>query len=220
VGAGVKGADGIRDHLAALLGEVLPRKIPALRSAWGLSHAQLPDLGAVSSGEMPESALTDVADTWVEVINPRMLPGLKRVDITPAGDPQYHIRYACKIYVWALGKDWDEAMARRDTIAAAVRLSLLEYPTLSTAGGDTEHLVLEETWTEEYGVPVRTPNDSGRCWCSAVLAVDARAEEDMADGRLRAPIGIANRVVLSTTGHGPTVPFPDDLPTPEQFTTG
>jgi len=219
VGAGVRGADGIRDHLAALLGEVLPRKIPALRKAWQLDQGSMPDLGAVSSGEMAENALTNIADTWVEVINPRMLPGLKRVDITPAGDPQYHIRYACKIYVWALGRDWNEAMVRRDTIAAAVRLSLLEYPTLSTAGGDTEHLVLEETWTEEYGVPTRAPNDSGRCWCSAVLAVDARAEEDMADGRLRTPIGTTNRMLLSTTGYGPTVEFPPDLPTPEQFTT-
>ena len=213
----MRGADGVRDQLAVVLGELLPRKTPALRAVWGLSHGQLPDLGAVSSGEMPENALTDVADVWLEIINPRMLPGLRRVDITPAGDPQYHIRYACKLYVWALGTDWDQAMIRRDMMATAVRLCLLEFPTLTALGGDTEYLALEETWTEEYGVPVRAPNDSGRCWCSAVLAVDVRAEEDMADGRLRTPIGVTNRVLVSAGGYGPSVLFPDDLPTPDGF---
>lgn len=213
----MRGSDGTRDVVAGFLRGVLPLKIPALRKAWNLDQGRLPDIGAISSGEMPENALTNVADCWVEVVNPRMLPGLRCVDITPAGDRQYHIRYACKIYIWCLGVDWDQAMTRRDMTVAAVRTSLLEYPTLTLAGGDTAHLVLEETWTEEYGIPVRTPNDSGRCWCSAVLAVDVRAEEDLADGRLRAPLGSGDRLLLSADGYGPGVPFPTDLPTPQDF---
>lgn len=213
----MRGADGVRDALAEFLAAALPRKIPALRAAWRLDQGHLPDIGAISSGEMPEEALTEIADVWVEVVNPRMLPGMKWVDITPAGDPQFHTRYACKLYVWALGKDWDAAMARRDMIAVAVRLCLLEFPTLTLEGGDTEYLVLQETWSEEYGVPTRAPNDSGRSWCSAVLAVDTRAEEDMGDGRLREPVGTSTRVLLAAGGVGPSTPFPEDIPTPEQY---
>ncbi len=79
-----------------------------------------------------------------------------------------------------------------------MRSTLLEYPTLTSAGGDTEYLVLTDTWSEEYGIPGRAPNDSGRCWCSAVLSVDTRAEEDLGDGRLREPIGQVGRILLST----------------------
>lgn len=213
----MKGADGVRDALAAFLRVALPQKIPALRAAWQLDQGALPDVGAIASGEMPQNALTNISNSWVEVINPRMLPGLRWVDITPAGDPQYHIRYACKLYVWTLGKTWDQALQRRDLTATAVRLALLEFPTLAMAGGDTEYLALQETWSEEYGVPTRAPNDSGRTWCSAVLSVDVRAEEDMAAGRLRAPLGTAARVLVAAGGVGPTEPLPEDLPAPDGY---
>lgn len=210
----MRGADGPRDALAALLVDVLPEKIRLLREAWAISHGELPDIGKVSSGELPQGVVNSLADGWVEIVNPRMLPGLRRVDITSAGDPVYQTRYSCRLYVWALGLDWDMALARRDNLAAAVRQALLEFPTLARAGGDTGWLALEETWSEEYGVPALTENQSGRCWCSAALSVDIRAEEAMSAGRMRPPLGTATSTILAASIVGATEPIPHDLPRP------
>jgi hypothetical protein len=215
----MRGPDGPRDRLANFLVEALPRKIDLLRQAWTLDEGKLPDLGKLSSGELPENLINSVSDAWIEVVNPRMLPGLRRVDITPAGDPVYLTRFSCRIFVWALGLDWDMSLARRDNIAAAVKMVLLEFPTLTLAGGDTGWVVLEETWSEEYGSPQRTSNQSGRCWCSAVLSVDVRAEQSLSAGRMRAPIGRNNSVVLDVAPVAPAAVIPHDLPRPPGWAT-
>jgi hypothetical protein len=214
----MQGPDGVRDALAALLREVLPVKIPLLREAFGADHGSLPDADVVASGEMPDSALTSIGKAWVEVINPRLLPGMRRVDIDPAGDPVYRIRYACRIYVWALGTDWDNSIVRRDMMTGAVRMTLLEFPTLTTAGGDSGYLVHEDTYTEEYGTPTRSPNSSGRAWCSALCSIDLWSEETLTAGRLRQPIGdLAAGPTVATTLIPATEPIPDDLPRPPGF---
>lgn len=207
----------MRNALAAMLADVLPQKIPLLRAAYGIDEGPLPDVDVVSSGEMPEQALTSIGDVWLEVVNPRLLPGLLRVDIDPAGYPVYRMRYACRVYVWAKGADWDEAMVRRDMITGATRMAMLEFPTLTTAGGDTGYLVHEDTYTEEFGVPQRVPNASGRCWATALCSVDMWSEESMAEGRMREPIGANNSTVITPEVYGPTAPFPDDAPSPEEI---
>jgi hypothetical protein len=214
----MRGPDGVRGAIAALLADVLPVKIPLLREAYGVDQGVLPDLDVVSSGEMAENALTSVGQTWLEVVNPRLLPGIQRVDIDPAGYPVYRMRYACRVYVWALGKDWANAIARRDMMTGATRMALFEWPTLTMAGGDTGYLVHEDTWTEEYGVPSRAPNDSGRCWASALISVDAWSEETMTAGRMHPPLGeVAVSPTLGTTIFGQGEPMPTDLPRPDGF---
>jgi hypothetical protein len=214
----VRGPDGVREAVADMLTEVLPLKIPLLRQAWNLDHGVLPDLDVVSSGEKPDSMLSSIGKSWVEVVNPRLMAGIQRVDIDPAGAPVYRMRYACRIYVWALGEDWDNAVARRDTLTGAVRMSLFEFPTLTTAGGDTGRLVHEDTYTEEYGVPVRVGNQSGRAWASALISVDLWSEETTTDGRMRPPIGqLDARPTVATTIIPPGQQLPDDLPRPPGF---
>lgn len=213
----MRGPDGVRDQLAALLGEVLPHKIPALREAWKLSSEHLPDVDVVSSGEIPESALSSLGNTWIEIINPRLLPGMQRVDIDPHGYPVYRLRYACRIYCWALGVDWPHALMARDMVTAAVRNSLLEFPTLQTDPGDSGYLVHEDTYTEEYGAPVRAPNDSGRTWASGLCSIDMWSEESMAAGALRPPIGENASTIVGAGVVGFNEPIPDDLPRPPGF---
>jgi hypothetical protein len=210
----MRGPDGPREALCDLLIDVLPEKTERLRKAWQLDQGALPDVGKIASGELPRRVVSELADAWVEVINPRMLPGMRRVDISPSGDPVYHIRYACRIYVWTIGLDWDNSLARRDHVTAAVQMALLEFPTLARAGGDTGWLVLEETWSQEYGIPAPAPNSSGRCWCSASLNVDVREESQLSAGRIRGPIGSANSTIISTGAVGPMEPIPSDLPRP------
>lgn len=213
----MRGPDGVRDRLAGLLGDVVPDKIAALRTAYGVGEESLPDLSLVSSGEIPESLLSSLGPTWCEVINPRLLPGLRRVDIDPAGYPVYQLRYACRVYLWVLAGDWPEAVAQRDMMVSTVRQVLLEYPTLQRTPGDSGFLLHEDTYTEEFGQPLRAPNDSGRTWASALLSIDLVTEESMADGALRPPIGENRSTIIGTTVLGSSVPMPDDLPRPPGF---
>ena len=213
----MRGPDGVRDQLATLLGEVVPEKIRALRAAYGVGAETLPDLALVSSGEIPDSVLSSLGPTWVEVINPRLLPGMQRVDIDPAGYPVYRLRYGCRAYLWALGTDWPSAITNRDMLVSVVRQTLLEYPTLQTAPGDSGFLLHEDTYTEEFGQPQRSPNDSGRTWASALLSIDLVTEESMADGALRPPLGENRSTIVGTTVLGPGMPMPDDLPRPPGF---
>lgn len=213
----MRGPDGVRDQLATLLGDVIPTKITALRAAYGVGPDVLPDLALVSSGEIPDSTLSSLGPSWVEVINPRLTPGLKRVDIDPAGYPVYRLRYACRLYVWVLAVDWPTAVVQRDMLVGTVRQTLLEYPTLSTTPGDSGYLLHEDTYTEEFGQPLRAPNDSGRTWASALQSIDLWTEESMADGALRPPIGENRSTIIGATVLGPGVPIPDDLPRPPGF---
>lgn len=210
----MRGPDGVRDQLAAMLGEVLPRKTPALRQAWELTPRELPDVDVVASGEIPEETLTKLGDVWVEVVNPRLQAGMQVVDIDEAGYPLYRLRYGCRVYVWALGFDWPHALQRRDMVIGAVRNTILEFPTLSAVPGDTGYLMHPTTYTEEYGVPSRVPNNSGRCWASALASIDLWSEESMRDGALRPPIGVVEAPAVATSLLGPPEP-PPDLPVPD-----
>jgi hypothetical protein len=213
----VRGADGVRDKVAELLAVEMPRKIPLLREAWDLDAAGLPDLDVITSGEAADNTLDSRGRSWVEVINPRLLR-TRRVDIDPAGRPVYRSRYAARIYVWALGQDWGGAKTARDNLAAAVRLSLIEYPTLTILGGDTGWLLHEDTITEEYGEPQRINRRSttgpARVWAGAVLSYEIDAEESTADGSTRPPLGVNNDMIITPHGYGPGVPFPVPEETP------
>lgn len=215
--ADVRGSDGVRDKVAELLGVEMPRKIPLLREAWNLDASHLPDLDVITSGEASDNVLDSRGKSWVEVINPRLLK-TRRVDIDPAGRPVYRSRYSARIYVWALGRDWDTSKAARDNLAAAVRLSLIEYPTLTVLGGDTGWLLHEDTITEEYGEPQRInrrgSTGPARVWTAAVLSYEIDAEESTAVGSTRPPLGTNDTTTVTPYGYGPGVPFPEPEESP------
>lgn len=211
----MRGADGVRDKVAELLSLEVPRKVPLLREAWNLDAAALPDMDVLVSGEAADNALDSRGKSWVEVINPRLLK-TRRVDIDPAGRPVYRSRYSARIYVWALAETWDGAKRARDNLAVVVRLSLIEYPTLTLAGGDSGWLLHEDTITEEYGEPQRVNRRSGsgpaRVWAAAVLSYEIDTEETTADGSTRPPLGVNNDTTITPLGYGPGTPFPEEVP--------
>lgn len=206
----MRGANGVRDQMAELIRYEAGRKIPLLREVWSLDQATAPDVDKVVSGEPPDNALTSEGNTWVTVINPRLLK-TSRVDIDAAGRPVYMTRYSCRVYVWAKGEDWAEAIAARDNTAVAVRLCFLEYPNLSaTMAGDTGYRLHENTYTEEFGEPHRLARSGGRLWAGAVLSIDVDCEESLADGSTRPPIGdVDTPVDIETTAVGPLAPLPE-----------
>jgi hypothetical protein len=204
----VRGADGVRDKLAELLRSEVPRKIGLLNTAWSAAQVQLPNLDEVVSGESPDNALDSRGDTWVLVINPRLL-NLRRTDIVD-GQPEYMTRYSARIYVWAKDDSWATAISARDNLAVACRLSLLQYPTLDNqTPGDTGYRLHENTYTEEFGEPMRLAQGQGRrVWAGAVLAIDMDCQETLADGSTRAPLGELDQTAVTATAVGPASPLP------------
>lgn len=205
----MKGADAVRDRVAILLASEMPRKIPMLREAWGVGADRLPDVTYWVSGDIPEETVNGMAGTaWVVVVNPRLLRMVRTGDFSPAGDPEYRSRYACRIYVWVLGPDWDTAIDARDKLTACARLSLIQYPTLTNAGGDTGYLMHEDTYTEDFGVPVRS--SGSRCWAAAIMSLDVDVEEFVDDGSTVPPLGVAETVDTTAFAVGPGQPFPEE----------
>lgn len=197
--------DVVRDALAA----EVPRKIPLLRTRWGLTAIELPDVGRIVSGEPVENALTGDSDTWVTVLNPRLFK-TDQVDIDPSGLPVYMSRYSCRIYTWARASEWALAVAIRDRLAVVCRLALLEWPNLRPGTyGDTGYRLHRNTYTEQFGDALRlTERAGGRVWAGAMLAVDIDTEESLADGSTRAPIGDARTVTPDAFAVGPDQPLP------------
>lgn len=206
----MRGADEMRDKLATLLQQALPRKIPLLRTAWSLDNNSLPMVTDITSGEPVDNALSSKKDSWILVINPRLLT-TDQVDIDPTGLPVYNARYSCRIMSWAIGADWDAAITARDNLAVACRLCLLEWPNLTYGVyGNTNFRLHRNTYTEEFGIPVRMQGNSGggRVWAGAMLSVDVDREDGMTDGSLRPPIGVANTLTPTAHAVGPDQPMP------------
>ena len=205
----MRGANGVRDQMALLLASEMPRKIPLLRQAWNLDAARLPDVKRVVSGDMPEQAIgTQAEDTIVVVINPRLLRAVRTGDFNDQGAPEYRSRYSCRVYIWAKAADWDGAIAARDNLAVCARLCLFEYPTLNSEGGDTGYLMYENTYTEDFGVPLRA--SGSRCWAAAILSIDADVEEHVDVGSTMPALGTAGQIAATTTAVGPLQPMPGD----------
>jgi hypothetical protein len=208
----MKGADGVRDRIVSLLQFEVARKVPLLRVAWDLQATSMPEIEQLVSGEPPMHVLDSAGDTWVNVINPRLLKttriGIKR------GLPEYLTRYSCRIYVWAKSDGWADVIAARDHLAVACRLSLLEYPNLTPgARGDTGYRLHENTYTEEFGDPFRVKNTGNRAWAGAVLAIDADVQETLEDGSTRTPIGDPaedNTITVTAEAVGPGEPLPGE----------
>jgi hypothetical protein len=209
----MRGADGVRDRITALLEFETKRKVPLLRAAWGLTEEQLPNFDRLVSGEAPDALLSAGDYNWITVINPRLLK-TTRVDIRN-GLPVYLTRYACRIYIWCKAEDWAAAIAARDNLAVACRLSLLEYPNLTPgARGDTGYRLHENTYTEEFSEPMRMTTKAGnRVWAGAVIAIDADAEETLEDGSTRPPLGEVedpqNTITTAAEAVGPAQPLPE-----------
>lgn len=201
----MRGANGVRDQMALLLATEMPRKIPMLREAWNLDAGKLPELERTITGDPPENVITE-SKGLIAVINPRLLRTSRTGDFNDAGAPEYRSRYSCRVYAWCQGADWDSAIAARDNFAAVARLCLFEYPTLTIEGGDTGYLMYENTYTEDFGVPVRVAGS--RCYAAAILSIDADVQEYIDDGSTVPPLGTAQQIAATTTAVGPTQPLP------------
>jgi hypothetical protein len=204
----MRGANAVRDRLCSLLAEEMPRKMPLLREKWLVDSVALPDVQTYFSGDAPEEL---VRDTSVVVVNPRLLKSERTGDISPLGEPEYHSRYSCRVYVWAKGPDWDRATEARDNLAVCARLCILQYPNLSNllnplaATSDTGYRAEENTYTEDFGIPIRA--QGSRTFAAAILSVDITVEEYVDDGSTIPPYGTVQKLAAASYAVGPQQPF-------------
>jgi hypothetical protein len=208
------GPDAVRDKVAELLRWDLPRRIPLLREARQLDQRILPDLdpSRIVSGEKPDQVLTTASRSWIEIINPRKLR-TTALNLDENGNQVFRSRWALRIYAWALGTMWEEAIAARDALMSAMTSSLLEYPTLNTTevGGDTGFLVHIDTLTEEPGIPQRI-KDSPKIWCPGALYYQMDDESSLTEASTRPPLGVAEEIIMTNTVVGPSTPFTEESP--------
>lgn len=211
----MQGSNAVRDQLVELFRHEMPIKIGLLRAQWGLSAEQLPDFQQITSGESPDNVLDSQGSTWVLVLNPRVLR-TTMVDIDDAGRQVNMVRYACRVYLWTKALDWPTAVEARGNFAQAARMCLLEYQNLSaTVRGDTGFRSYQDTYGEEFGEPFRLQQSGGRVWAGALLAIDVDAEETLAAGSTRVPIGQVESVTPTGYAVGPDEPMtgaPDGNP--------
>lgn len=205
----MRGANAVRDQLALLLASEMPRKIPLLRQAWDRDASQLPDVDQFVSGDVPDEVINGgQGGAWVIVVNPRLLRMTRTGDFSPAGEPEFHCRYVCRIFVWARGANVELSQECRDNLAAAARLCIVQYPTLTNDGTLLNYRVNEGTYTEDFGMPVRV--NGSKAWSAAILSVEIDAEEFVDDGSTLPPLGEVETVQADTYAVGPQVPFPPD----------
>lgn len=204
----MRGPNAVRDRLALLLAEEIPRKNVLLRTQWQVDDEALPDPKSYFSGDAPEEL---IKDTCVIVVNPRLLRSVRTGDISPAGEPEYHTRYSCRVYVWAKGSDWDRATEARDNLTVVSRLCLFQYPNLSNkidpdaATTDTGYRAEEDTYTEDFGVPIRA--QGSRTFAAAILSVDVTVEEYIDDGSTIPQLGTVEQFAAAAYSVGPLDPF-------------
>jgi hypothetical protein len=207
----MRGANAVRDRLAWLLAEETPRKLPLLREAWRLDSVALPEPVKYYSGDAAEELVTD---TSIIVVNPRLIKRARTGDISPLGEPEYHSRFSCRVYVWVKGPDWNRATEGRDNLAACMSLCMLQYPNLNNKidpdalSTDTGYRVEEDTYQEDFGVPVRA--NGSRAFAAAILSVDITVEEYIDDGSTIPAYGTVNQLAAAAFAVGPLVPFPGE----------
>lgn len=207
----MRGANAVRDRLALLLAEETPRKLPLLREKWRLDDVALPAPAKYYSGDAPEEL---VKDTSIIVVNPRLIKRARTGDISPLGEPEYHSRFSCRVYVWAKGPDWDRATEARDNLSACMSLCMLQYPNLNNridplaVTTDTGYRVEEDTYQEDFGVPVRV--QGSRAFAAAILSVDITVEEYIDDGSTIPPLGTVQQLAATSFAVGPLIPFPGE----------
>lgn len=210
----VRGADGVRDQMAALFAVEMPRKIDLIRQARAWGAEVLPDVDRIVSGNVTEETLSAHGSkwrTWVVVVNPRLVRATPTGDFSPAGEFEFHSLYSCRVLVWHLGEDWDLAIAGRDHVAEAARACLFQYPTLSVEPGDSGYRVNLPTYSEDYGDPARSgTKNAGKTWAASILTVEVLVEEYLDDGSTLPPLGVMETIGTESYAVGFTQPLPGE----------
>lgn len=125
----------------------LPARLVRYRNAWNLDDEELPE---------PLKYLTHepiAIDHWPTLITVAIsMNGLVRKDYTTAFDPQFHVNYNMRTYVWVKDDNSELCTAKRDRLVTVIRSAFLDTPSLEQCGTeDNLYVSIDEgTIREEY----------------------------------------------------------------------
>lgn len=125
----------------------LPARLIKYRNAWNLDDEELPE-------PLKYLAYEPIAiDHWPTLITVAIsMNGLERKDYTRAFDPQFHVNYLMRTYIWVKDDHSELCTAKRDRLTTVLRSAFLDGPSLNRcAEEDNLHVMIDEsTIREEY----------------------------------------------------------------------
>lgn len=125
----------------------LPGRLVKYRNSWNLDDEELPEPLLYLAHE------PIAIDHWPTVITTAIsMNGLVRKDYTTAFDPQFHVNYAMRTYIWVKDDNSELCTLKRDRLVTVIRSAFLDTPSLEQCGNsDNLYVSLDEgTIREEY----------------------------------------------------------------------
>lgn len=114
-----------RRVVADYLREYLPTYLADLRVLWGLEEKYLPDPAEV----LPRPALV-AGDKWPRIAVASVTDTLNGRTDAQGGSIEYGTTYTLRVFDWIVAPDLDLVWDMRDWYSSAIRVSLLDSPTL------------------------------------------------------------------------------------------
>lgn len=164
-----RGASRARALVASFLQAYLPPHLVELREAWELEEEEDLETPALFLSREP-----DVLDRYptVAVSSTRRLR-TQRVEVLDGGVIEYLVTYSMRVHLWVRAQERGPTIQRRDDLAAAISLLLLDRQTLRVAGDVA--LVDEDSLYEEYSEVAHVNGD--RFVAGAFVGFDLRLTE-------------------------------------------
>lgn len=127
----------------------LPNRIVKYRNAWNLDDEEMPE---------PLKYLTFepiAIDHWPTLITVAIsMNGLERKDYTRAFEPEFHVEYSMRTYVWVKDNSSEQVTLKRDRLITLLRSAILDAPSLNRcaqSASDTLYVRIDESdLREEY----------------------------------------------------------------------
>jgi hypothetical protein len=125
----------------------LPARLVRYRNAWNLDDEELPEPSLYLAHEPV------AIDRWPTLITVAIsMNGLERNAYTGAFDPQFHVEYLMRTYIWVKDDNSELCTIKRDRLTTVLRSAILDGPSLNQcAENDNLHVMIDEsTIREEY----------------------------------------------------------------------
>ena len=125
----------------------LPGRLIKYRNAWNLDDEELPEPLKYLSHEPV------AIDHWPTLITVAIsMNGLERKAYTNAFDPEFHVNYLMRTYIWVKDDNSELCTIKRDRLTTVLRSAILDTPSLNRCADDNNiyAMIDESTLREEY----------------------------------------------------------------------
>ena len=125
------GGQYAKSFVTAYLESDIPKRVFDYRNGWLVTDTELPTPVKYLSYEPV------ALDAWPTLITVAISTNrMERVGYMRGTEPQYRVNYVMRTYVWARGRNAEEATLCRDRLTTVVRSALLDYPCLNAVTAD------------------------------------------------------------------------------------